>query len=166
MTIWTNLIVALFFTSQVFFPNTNVGRFFSRPSHQAAIVIFIFIVGAIYHLLLAKQWNPQGWAYAADQMLHTAVPIYYILYWIFFAEKQKLTIRNAFNWLLYPLTYIIYSLIRGAVTGKYPYYFIDVSKLGYGPALENTAFIGIAYFVFSVLLIIFNNRFAAKEKAE
>ena len=38
----------------------------------------------------------------------------------------------AFAW---PLAWVAYTFVRGAVTGWYPYPFLDVSEVGYGPAL-------------------------------
>jgi len=157
MTIWTNIIVALFYTSQLITPDNWLGRFFSKASVQAALLVYIIIVGLIYHLFLAKQWNPQGWEFIADQCLHTVVPLLYLVYWFFFADKEKLRLASAFNWLSYPLIYIIYTLIRGAITGKYPYFFIDVTKLGYGSAFRNIGLIAAAYVILGSVIVLLNN---------
>lgn len=157
MTIWTNIFVSLFFTFCIFARESGPARFLSRPSIQAALLIYIAAVGLIYHFFLAHIWNPQGLQLAVDHILHTAVPLYYVIYWVIFGDKVHLNIRNAFNWLLYPLIYAVYALIRGAVSGKYPYYFIDVSTLGYGVVLRNIAFLALAYFVMGVVLVTLNN---------
>ena len=39
---------------------------------------------------------------------------------------------SALWWLLVPLTFFAYSLIRGAIVDWYPYPFIDVGLHGYG----------------------------------
>ena len=36
------------------------------------------------------------------------------------------------GWLAYPGVYLVYVLARGAVSGEYPYPFMDVKVLGYG----------------------------------
>lgn len=157
MTIWTNILVSLFFTFLITAQNSAPGRFFARTSVQAALVVYISAVGLIYHLFLAHIWNPQGLQLIVDQILHTVVPVYYLLYWMLFSEKNKLSFRNAFNWLLYPFIYAVYSLIRGAITGKYPYYFIDASTLGYGIVLRNIVFIALAYFALGMIVAVLNN---------
>ena len=157
MTIWTNIIVALFFTSQITASDNRLGRIFSKPSVQAALLVYIIIVGLIYHLFLAKQWNPQGWEFIADQILHTAVPLFYFVVWLFFADKQRMKLTTAFSWLSYPVAYIFYTLIRGAIIGKYPYFFIDVTKLGYGMTFRNIGLIAAAYVILGVVVILLNN---------
>ncbi|MBK6877451.1 MAG: Pr6Pr family membrane protein [Ignavibacteria bacterium] len=163
MTIWTNIIIAVYYTVLILSPQTKLGRFFSRPMVQAGLLLYIIIVGLIYHLILANQWNPQGLEFIADQSLHTVVPILYLFYWIFFSEKEKLSYSSALKWLEYPVIYIVYSLIRGAITGKYPYFFVDVTKLGYATTLTNASYVLAAYFVLGLMLVFINNLMTNKE---
>ncbi len=162
MTIWTNIFVSLYFTFSVTSQKSGPGRMLSGPSIQAALVVYIVAVGLIYHLFLAHIWNPQGLQLVADQILHTAVPVYYLLYWFFFGDKTHLKIKNAFNWLLYPLIYAVYALVRGAISEQYPYYFIDVNSLGYGIVFRNIVFIALAYFAMGAVLVVTNNLKAGK----
>ena len=163
MTIWTNIIIAVFYTVLITSPHTKLGRFFSRPMVQAGLLLYIIIVGLIYHLILANQWNPQGLEFIADQSLHTVVPILYLFYWIIFSEKEKLSYGSAIKWLEYPIVYVVYSLIRGAITGKYPYFFVDVTKLGYVTTLTNASYVLAAYFILGLLLVFINNLMTNKE---
>jgi hypothetical protein len=48
----------------------------------------------------------------------------------------------------FPFFYAVYVMIRGAISGDYPYPIIDAGKLGYPVALLNTAII------FSLLVIL------------
>lgn len=166
MTIWTNVIVALFYTVSLLAPKSKLGRFFSKPMVQAGLLLYIIIVGLIYHLLLAKQWNPQGWEYVADQFLHTVVPVLFLFYWMLFADKEKLNMKSVLKWMMYPLVYVVYSLIRGAITGKYPYFFVDVSKLRYPTAMRNVSFVMAAYFVLGIVLVLVNNLMTGKKNVE
>jgi len=55
---------------------------------------------------------------------------------------------------MYPFAYIIYVLIRGSVSGFYPYPFINTQQLGMNKVLVNA--IGIAaVFAFVSLLLVF-----------
>jgi hypothetical protein len=145
-TILTNLLVALVFTAVGF--HTTWGAFFRRPSVQAATVVYITVVGAVYWLLLKHLWNPQGAQWVADTLLHTWQPVAFVLYWFLFAPKQGLTWNAAARWLSYPLAYVLYTLLRGALTNLYPYPFIDVTQLGYARALAHT---GLLLLVFLAL---------------
>lgn len=144
-TVLTNLIVALTTTAIAFFPNTKLGRFALRPSTQCAVAGYISIVGIVYSLFLRTVWDPQGWQAVADHLLHDAVPIAFVIYWFWLAPKSGISWTDPVKWLIYPLAYIAYSLMRGAIVTWYPYWFVDVTQLGYPTALTNTAFVLIAF---------------------
>lgn len=101
------------------------------------LAVNIALVGIVYHLLLARLWNPQGLHFIADQGLHTVVPLLFVALWIFHAPKAGLRWSHALWWLLYPAGYFAYALARGALDGWYPYPFIEVPKLGYAQVLLN-----------------------------
>ena len=45
----------------------------------------------------------------------------------------------------FPLTYFLYAIVRGEIDGRYPYPFMDVTKLGLARALLNGLVIGAAF---------------------
>lgn len=95
----------------------------------AGFAIVMAVVGITYHLLLAGLWNPQGMAFWADQGLHTATPLLMGLWWLAFAPKD-IGLRNIPQWLAVPVLYGAYALVRGSMTGFWPYPFLDVGILG------------------------------------
>jgi hypothetical protein len=129
-TILTNILVVLVFTAAGF--RTGWGRWFARPSVQAGSAVYIAIVGCSYQLLLRHLWNPQGAQWLADTLLHSVIPLVYVLYWLLFAPRTGLRWKDAVCWLVYPALYFGYVLARGALIGIYPYPFVDVTALGYG----------------------------------
>jgi hypothetical protein len=154
-TILTNLLVAVVFTATVFSSGTGWGQFFLRPSVQAATAAYIAIVGITYSLLLRQLWNPQGLQRVADVILHDVIPVGYVLYWLLFAPRSELRWKDALGWLVYPAVYAVYVMARGAVSGLYPYPFMDVNVLGYGGVLAHAAvfllvFLGIGLLVVAV----------------
>ncbi len=159
MTIWTNILVTICFGSLLLSKSTQ-SSFFTLPVTLASTATYILIVGVVYHLLLANIWNPTGLQYLADILLHTAVPVLFILFWIFFTEKTKLGYQCAILWLSYPGAYFIYSLIRGSITNQYPYPFVDVTVLGYPTVLLNSLGIVAAYGFFGVLTIFVSRTMA------
>lgn len=144
-TVATNIIVAITLTAIAFFSRTKLGEFFSRPMVQAAVASYISIVGIIYSLFLRGAWDPQGWQAAADHLLHDVIPLAFVICWFAFAPKNGIAWRDPFKWLVYPIVYIVYSLTRGAFVSWYPYWFVDVTQLGYATALTNTAFVIVAF---------------------
>ena len=126
-TILTNLLVAAVCTGLALRTRPH-----PTPGLQAATAVYITVVGLGYTLLLRHIWNPQGLQKLADTLLHDAVPILYVLLWLtLLRPRARLPWRAAATWLLWPAIYLIYSLVRGALTGWYPYPFLDPRTLGY-----------------------------------
>jgi len=152
-TILTNILVALALTLPWLAPDTSLGRFFTRTSVRTAILTYIVIVAVIYHYLLAKLWNPQGWQLLADTIEHVVTPLLYVINWVLFVPKGTIRWKSALAWLVYPLVYAVYSLIHGAVTGFYPYPFLEVGQLGYERVLLNMGVLMAAFAVLGLTLV-------------
>ena len=163
MTIWTNFIVAVSFTFQVISTESRIGKILNAPSVQGGILLYIIVVSLVYHLVLAHIWDPKGPEKVADEFLHTVVLVLYLLYWIFFVRRGDLRFSNSIKWLIYPLIYLIYSLIRGALTGLYPYYFMNVAKLGYAVTFRNIGFIMAGYILLGIIIILIDKILARKK---
>lgn len=154
-TILTNVLTALVLTAVALQPKAGWGQWFCRPSVQAATAVYIAIVGMVYQLLLRQLWNPQGAQWVADVLLHSIIPVGYVLYWMLFAPRAGLNWKDAVIWLTYPALYLVYTLARGAMSGLYPYPFVDVNVLGYGGVLARAAgfllvFLGMGLLVVAV----------------
>ena len=152
-TILTNLIVAICVTVLLLKPNSKWGRWFLKPAIFTAITVYITIVGVIYNVILRFLWQPQGLQYVTDELLHTVIPLLFILFWFLYVFKTGLKYKNALPWLIYPLLYVVYTAIHGAITGFYPYPFVNVGELGYGKVLINTCGLLIAFLGLSLFLI-------------
>lgn len=157
-TILTNSLVAIYFTCLWLFPSSKPGLFFRKFSTTTAITVYILVVGIIYNLLLRNVWTVSGWGKVADELLHSFIPVYFLIYWIFFTEKEKLKWSLALPWLNYPLAYLVYTLIRGTITNTYPYPFINVSKLGYSQTLINCFGIGLVFYALFLIMIAISRR--------
>jgi hypothetical protein len=150
-TILTNLLVAVVLTAAVFRPRW--GKWFHRPSVQAGSAVYIGIVGIVYQLLLRQLWNPQGAQWLADFLLHSVIPLGYVVYWLLFAPRTGLQWKDALAWLAYPAVYLIYILARGAAIGVYPYPFVDVTVLGYAGVFVRAAMFLVVFLVMGLLAV-------------
>lgn len=156
MTILTNILVALTYVIPLFKPNSKAGLFFSNPVIQSGVLVYILIVFLVYHFILSHQWNPQGWEKIADCLLHYVVPFLYLLFWLFFVVKGLQGFMNSIKWLIYPFAYVVYALIRGEISGLYPYFFLNISKLGFGKVLINIFYVTIAYIAVGIIVVVFD----------
>jgi len=152
-TILTNLLVALVYTAIAMRPAAGWLRFFSSSSVQAGTTVYIAIVGAVYQLLLRQLWTPQGAQWVADVLLHAVIPVGYVLYWLLFAPRIGLRWKDALGWLVYPGVYLVYILARGAVSGLYPYPFVDVNVLGYGGVSARAAGLMLVFLGMGLLVV-------------
>jgi hypothetical protein len=157
-TILTNSLVAIYFTCLWLFPATKLGLFFNKFSTTTAITVYILVVGIIYNLLLRNIWTVTGWGKVADELLHSFIPVYFLVYWLFFTDRKKLEWNDALPWLYYPLAYLIYTLIRGSITHTYPYPFINVIKLGYQQTLINCLGVGVVFYGLFLLMIAISKK--------
>lgn len=153
-TILTNILVAVVLTLPLAQPSSCAGRFFSRADVMTATGAAIAVVGATYFFLLRTSWNPQGWQLAADVVLHYLTPIGFLAYWWIAVPKQGLGWSNVSAWTSYPIGYFGYMLIRGELTGLYPYHFLDVGSLGYGRTLTNGLGVLVGFVLVSLLLLL------------
>ena len=161
-TILCNLLVALSLSFSIFLPKTKTGIYFSSISVQTAIALYIFIVALVYNSVLRGLLLLEGWQILVDNMLHVVIPILYLLYWFFFVPKAYLNWKNGMYWTLFPLIYLIYSLIRGAIVQWYPYPFLNAAKYGYEQVIFNVGIMLLVFFSAGAILIVVNNKVIKK----
>jgi hypothetical protein len=94
-TILTNIIVAVCYSIQLITPASASGRFWSAAKTQAAVAVYILVVGIVYNAVLRFLWAPAGAQRLVDELLHTVIPVWYLLYWVFSAPKNGLRWRYA-----------------------------------------------------------------------
>ena len=83
----------------------------------------------------------------ADHLLHDAIPLGFILYWVLLAPKYDIKLTDPFKWLVYPIIYVVCALLRGAFVNWYPYWFVDVTQFGYPKALTHSALVLLAFLI-------------------
>ena len=152
-TLDTNLLVALCCTVLLVKPGSKAGRFFSRAGTLTAITLYILVVGLVYNLILRSLWNPKGLQKWVDELLHSVIPLLFLIWWINLVAKGTLTMRTILPWMIYPLGYAVFILIRGSLSGFYPYPFVDVTSLGLQGALINALLLCAMFLLISLLFL-------------
>jgi len=152
-TILTNVLVAFCCTMLWLRPGSSWGRHFSMPGTLTAITVYITIVGLVYNLVLRSYWDPLGLQLWVDELLHSVIPSLFLIFWIVLVPKTHLQWKEVFPWLIYPIVYILFIIVRGALSGFYPYPFIDINKIAWHEAFVNTGGLLVGFFVLSLLLV-------------
>lgn len=163
-TILTNLLVAVTCTILLLLPQSTPGIFLKKEQSLTAATVYIIVVGLIYNLILRFLWVPQGLQRLVDELLHSVIPVLFLIYWLVFVPKANLKWTDVFLWLLYPLFYTVFILIRGANSNYYPYPFINAAELGLQKTLLNAVGIGILFFILSILLVAFAKFISKRNK--
>lgn len=150
-TILTNAIVAAVLSAPVL-PVAIAGHLSSARVRGAAAT-YIALVGLTYSVLLRHVWDPQGLQKVLDILLHDVIPVAYLAHWIAFQRTGTLRAKDIVAWMAYPLLYLTYCLIHGAMTNWYPYYFIDANVLGYPRALLNAGGVTLVFGVIGAVIV-------------
>jgi hypothetical protein len=141
-TILTNLYATLNFVARAMPGNDGrLWRFMRSPQNLTTVTACIIVVWSVYHFVLRAVRGAFDSAYVADVMLHDVMPFATLAYWWLAVPRGALTFAGrAWRHLLwYPAFYLVYVFARGAVEQRYPYFFIDVTTLGYPGALAGAA---------------------------
>lgn len=102
-----------------------------RDNLRGAVVLYLSMTGIVYGLLLSGyQEALQTTVPWADNVLHRIIPLVMVADWLLDKPRDSLTWRQARWWLVYPLAFVAYSLIRGPIVDWYPYPFLDPDESG------------------------------------
>lgn len=105
------------------------------PALRVAVTSWMLVAGLVF-ALLASQAATRGYRLDvpwSDQILHFVLPAWLLLDWLLAPGERRTDVRVLLVVVGYPLVWGVATLIRGAIVGWYPYFFLDpaqVSGLG------------------------------------
>lgn len=127
---------------------------------RGAVTLYMVVTGVVFSILLSGLEGVNLTAVPWDNIvLHYIMPVAIALDWI--ADRPVyISFKKALLWLLFPIAYLAYSLIRGPIANWYPYPFLNPANGGYGKVLITTLIIAIV----GVVLVYIVTRFSGKTK--
>jgi hypothetical protein len=149
-TVLTNIFVVLVLARAAWKPSDRRGL--NAPPVELMAVTSIVFVGAVYNILLASLWDPQGLRKYNDDVLHIGAPILFVMFWLL-RPRGELSWRDGLFAALWPFGYAIYGLTRGAVDGFYPYFFMNPAEMSWPSILVNMTGLVSAFLVAALLLV-------------
>ncbi len=153
LTIITNWLIVFAMMFPVLAKDTKAGEFFDRAGVQSAVLDYIIIVALGYHFLLSHLYTYQGADVISNFVIHYISPLLTIIAWILLTNKKALTFSAVPVWLLAPLAYMIYCILRGELTGIYPYDLINADKVGHGAAFTVYGAFLVGYSAIGCLIV-------------
>lgn len=149
------MVAAMIVTARKAYKNES-GAVNVAPTFNFLCVIMILVTCLVYNLLLAKENTVAHYFLTIHNLLlHTILPIMFIVHWAIFCEHGKLRWFHPLLCTVMPLIYVVVILIRAAILhGRvdflYPYFFLNVDNLGWGGVIGYVigllcAFVAIGY---------------------
>ncbi|WP_440710886.1 Pr6Pr family membrane protein [Herbiconiux sp. YIM B11900] len=121
----------------------------------------IIITGLVYDFVLAALVHPTGWALAATIGFHYISPWATLVGWLIFGPRPRMGWRTMALAFIWPVAWLVGTFIRGALTGWYPYPFLDVDLIGFGDSVRNSAVILVIAIGIAALLTVLDKRLPA-----
>jgi len=126
-TILSNIFASLVLLASAFLKKSHTLAMF-----RGAAVVYMATTGLVFSALLSGLEDVVLTAVPLDNtILHYIMPIAVVLDWIIDTPHAYIRLKRALWWLAFPLAYVAYSLVRGKITGWYPYPFLDPANRGY-----------------------------------
>ena len=137
------------------------------PHLKGAVTMTITVTFLIYHFVLTPRFLEAGASYSIlnwqNVLVHYFVPLGAIVDWLFFDKKVSLRWFDPILWLLIPISYFIFVLIRARLGGiieivqsAYPYFFIDVDLLGWLQVVKNAGLLTFGFLILGYVIFLIN----------
>jgi len=152
-TIQSNLLINIWFTLAVFAKEgSRLRDFIFQPFIRSGLLLYITVTMIVFFTLLVG--SGVGLNFVSRYILHLTMPLSFIINWFMDRPKIKIKFKIALSWLIYPIVFCIYTLIRGPIVGWYPYYFLSPIKMG---SYEGVEFMiaGLTLFIFLLSMLVY-----------
>jgi len=134
---------------------------------MSMLTLSMIMVALVYHIMLAHLFNPNGLRWWTDQAFHTVLPAAVLWFWLM--EVTRVDPRGGarpLSWVIWPACYGAYALLRGALTGWYPYPFLNVARLGWDGVLPNLAGITVAFVILAYVMNYIGQRMPPRDQRD
>ncbi len=143
-TIQTNFLLFLIISMKIRGEYKKKEYLISTYKWSSISLVYIVFVAIVYHVLLMKVWNPQGFQWYVGEMLHKYNPILFFIFWWITYKKEVLPFSILWKGILFPLFYFCYAIGLGLLGLGYPYPFLNPDKIGW-----------LALFAYGIALLAF-----------
>jgi hypothetical protein len=126
-------------------------------------VLGSFVVGLTYLILLRPVVHTTGWDGVADNGLHYVVPLLMVVGWVVFGPHGRIVGSTVLLSVLWPFLWFCWAFGYGAITGFYPYPFMDIDTLDRPRALLNSFLVTILLLLSATVLWRLDRRLATVE---
>jgi hypothetical protein len=127
---------------------------------RMATLAYAIVTAAVYNLLLRTVpydgFQGLGWP---NEVIHVWIPLLIVLDWLVSPGRPALAWRRLGIVMIYPVAWLVYSLVRGAVSnGIYPYPFLDPATAGWGSVIAYIVGLSVVLLGLGALAIAYSRR--------
>ncbi len=133
-------------------------------SLRGAATVYLTITFIVVILLLSNTDVGLQLAWV-DFVLHKLTPVVIVLDWLLDPPSVRLSRRDALGWLVFPLLWLAYTMVRGPIAGWYPYPFLDPAHGGYGQVAITSLVILVAGAAVCLFIAWLGNRLSSRRTA-
>lgn len=126
---------------------------------RLSFAVALIVVGVVYHALLADAANDvrdgdYAWPVLPNEIIHTYAPILATIEYLISVKAFRIRLR-AFIWaVVFPLTWLALSIVRGSATNWWPYWFINPNgEAGIGGMLTYIAAISVFFLALGLAVL-------------
>ena len=121
-----------------------------RATHLCALMM-ITVTAIVYATLIGPYEVLSGFALVTNPLQHIVVPAAFVGTAALAGPRGGIAWATLGRALLIPITWVAYTLIRGAFTHQYPYGFVNVWRIGYVQVTINIVAILIGALLFMAI---------------
>lgn len=132
---------------------------------KGGCTVYILLTFLVYNFVLAPGIAELSTSYQLyslqDLLVHYFSPLMVLLDYFLFDRKGRFKAAYPLGWTLLPLAYLLYVFVfvslggrfyYGGIASKYPYFFLNIEKLGLAGVGKWILFIAAAYLLLSYVL--------------
>jgi hypothetical protein len=129
---------------------------------RLAALFGITVTGIVYSTVLAAIHEPNGAIETVvNLVVHYIVPVMMVAGWLAFGPRPRAGRLTVLWSLLFPVLWLAYTLVRGAIWKWYPYPFLDVPSHGYARVAVNALVVTIVFALVAALFAFGDSRLPA-----
>ncbi|MHA6757761.1 Pr6Pr family membrane protein [Streptacidiphilus sp. PAMC 29251] len=117
---------------------------------RGAAALYMAVTGLVYAVALSDIDTAMlPWT---NTVLHQLLPLVALGDWLLLRTVRRLGWSETARWLVFPLAYLVYTLLRGPHAHWYPYPFLDPRPHGYAHVAAASALVTVAFVAIAALL--------------
>ncbi len=119
---WTNILLVLIYLA-IFKGWANINSATTAVTGLSSIIMVMIV----YHFLLSATHYPEGIDKVTNVIMHYMTPVIFTVFWITSKHVGVLKWGDLYKFILFPMAFLVFTYLKAAITGEYPYDFLNLT---------------------------------------